>query len=104
MTPRDNLSTIRQKLARSLVDLVVRPASNEVVALDVVELIGERMPTQESHHLKVVGAFVRSNIRLFLEGRLAFENIFDRFVDAADKAPHGERALLRSLSAGVGPA
>ena len=104
MTSRDTLTTIRQRLARSLVDLVVRPASDEVVALDVVELIGERMTTHEPHHLKVVGAFVRANIQLFLEGRLAFENIFDRFVDAATKASDGEKALLRSLSTGVGPA
>lgn len=104
MTSRDNLSAIRQRLARSLVDLVVRPASQEVVALDVVELIDEHMTTHEPHHLKVVGAFVRANIRLFLEGGLAFENIFDRFVDAASKASHGERAFLRSLSTGVGPA
>lgn len=104
MTSNDTLSNIRQRLARALVDLVVRPASDEIVALDVVELIGERMTSHEPHHLKVLGAFVRSNIRLFLEGRLAFENIFDRFVDAALKAPCGERALLRSLSTGVGPA
>ncbi len=104
MTSRDNLSTIRQKLARSLVDLVVRPASTEVVALDVVELIGERMTTHEPYQIKVVGAFVRANIRLFLEGQLAFENIFDRFVDAAAQAPRGEKAFLRSLSTGVGPA
>ena len=104
MTQTDNLATIRQRLARALVDLVVRPASDEIVALDVVELIGERMTTHETRQLKVLGAFVRSNIRLFLEGRLAFENIFDRFVDAAIKAPRGEKALLRSLSTGVGPA
>jgi len=104
MTSRDSLPQIRQRLARSLVDLVVRPASGETVALDVVELIGERMTTHEDYQVKVLGAFVRSNIRLFLEGRLAFENIFNRFVDAAAKAPRGQRALLRSFSMGVGPA
>ena len=104
MTSLDNLSQIRHRLARALVNLVIRPASDEDVALDVVELIGERMTSHEDHQIKVLGAFVRANIRLFLEGRLAFENIFDRFVDAAAKAPRGEKALMRSFVMGAGPA
>ncbi len=104
MIARDSLPQIRQHLARCLVDLVVKPASGETVALDVVELIGERMTSHDDRQVKVLGAFVRSNIRMFLEGRLAFENIFNRFVDAAVKAPIGERALLRSFRTGVGPA
>jgi hypothetical protein len=104
MTSHDNLSQIRHRLARSLINLVIRPASDEDVALDVVDLISERMTTHENNQVKVLGAFVRSNIRLFLEGRLAFENIFDRFVDAAAKAPRGEKALMRAFVTGVGPA
>ena len=104
MTSHDNLSLIRHQLARSLINLVIRPASDEDVALDVVELIGERMTSHEDHQVKVLGAFVRANIRLFLEGRLAFEHIFDRFVDAATNAPRGEKALMRAMAMGVGPA
>jgi hypothetical protein len=54
--------------------------------------------------MRVVGAFVRSNIRLFMDGVLSFETMFDRFVEAAVKAPRGQRALLVSFSRNVGPA
>ena len=104
MTSRDTLPQIRQRIARALVNLIIKPASDEAVALDVVEVIGERMTSRDSHQLKVLGAFVRSNIQLFLAGGLAFENVFDRFVDAATQAPRGEKALMRAFSAGVGPA
>lgn len=103
MNMRD-LAPIRRRLARSLIDLVVRPASGEAVALDVVEVIGERMPAHEDRNMRVVGAFVRSNIRLFMEGLLSYEAIFDRFVEAAVKAPRGQHALLLSFSRNVGPA
>jgi hypothetical protein len=103
MKPRD-LAPIRRRLARSLIDLVTRPSSGEAVALDVVEVIGERMPAREDRNMRVVGAFVRSNIRLFMDGVLSFETMFDRFVEAAVKAPRGQRALLVSFSRNVGPA
>jgi len=99
-----DLAPTRRRLAHSLITLVTRPSSGEAVALDVVEVIGERMVSREDGNMRVVGAFVRSNIRLFLEGLLSFEVIFDRFVEAAAKAPRGQRALLMSFSRNVGPA
>jgi len=98
------IAPIRRRLARSLIDLITRPASGEAVALDVVEVIGERMKAREDRDLRVLGAFVRSNIRLFMEGLLPFDAVFDRFVEAAAKAPRGRRALLISFAHNVGPA
>ena len=103
MTSRE-IAPIRRRLAQSLISLVIRPSSDEAVALDVVEVIGERMPSHEDRNMKVLGAYVRSNIRLFMEGLLSYETIFDRFVEAAVKAPRGQRALLVSFSRNAGPA
>ncbi len=103
MSPRD-IAPIRRRLARSLLSLVTRPYSGEAVALDVVEVIGERMKSHEDRDVRVLGAYVRSNIRLFLEGLLSFETIFNRFVEAAAKAPKGQRALLVSFAHNIGPA
>ena len=103
MTSRD-IIPIRRRLAMSLVNLITRPTSDEAVALDVVEVIGERMVSHEDTSMRVLGAFVRANIRLFMEGLVPFETIFDRFVDAAVKAPRGQHALLMSFSRNVGPA
>ena len=103
MTSHD-IIPIRRRLAMSLVNLITRPTSGEAVALDVVEVIGERMVSHEDTSMRVLGAFVRSNIRLFMEGLVPFETIFDRFVDAAVKAPRGQHALLMSFSRNVGPA
>ncbi len=103
MTSRD-IAPIRRKLAETLITLVIRPSSDEAVALDVVEVIGERMKSREDGNMRVVGAFVRSNIRLFLEGLVPFDTVFDRFVDAAVKAPRGQHALMVSFSRNVGPA
>ena len=103
MTSRD-ITPIRHRLAISLINLVTRPSSGEAVALDVVEVIGERMVSHEDANMRVLGAYVRSNIRLFMEGLLPFETVFDRFVDAAVKAPRGQQALLMSFSRNIGPA
>ncbi len=103
MTSHD-ITPIRRRLAMSLINLITRPTSDEAVALDVVEVIGERMVSHEDTSMRVLGAFVRSNIRLFMEGLVPFETVFDRFVDAAVKAPRGQHALLMSFSRNVGPA
>ncbi len=103
MTPHD-IAPIRRKLADSLINLIIRPASGEAVALDVVEVIGERMASHEDRDMRVLGAFVRANIRLFLDGLLPFDAIFNRFLDAAAKAPRSRRALMASFAHNVGPA
>lgn len=99
-----DIAPIRRRLADALLNLVIRPASGEAVALDVVEVIGERLKSPDDRDIRVLGSFVRSNIRLFMEGLLPFDAIFNRFVDAAKKAPRGRHALLVSFAHNVGPA
>ncbi len=79
------------------IDLVLRENAEDVVCLDIVELIASRMVSREDYQVRAVGFFVRANIHLYLDGRIAFFELIMRFSAALEKAPQGHAELVSTF-------
>lgn len=79
------------------IDLVLRENAADVVCLDVVELIATRMISREDYQVRALGFFVRANINLYLDGRIAFFELIMRFSAALENAPRGHAELVSTF-------